>query len=123
MSDPPDIDPAYTADPGAADIDTPDTLPSHQDEAIPMANQKGTQQTKEAITGAVEFLKAATRAGADGFQISDARIVITNHDMRQAVQKAIEGASEIPGELADLSFAEGTDVAAHTVSEVRDILS
>jgi phosphosulfolactate synthase (CoM biosynthesis protein A) len=88
-----------------------------------MADQQGTQQTKEAITGAVEFLKAATRAGADGFQISDARIVITDHEMRQAVQKAIEGGSQIDDEVADLSPAEGVDVAMHAVSEVRDILS
>jgi phosphosulfolactate synthase (CoM biosynthesis protein A) len=123
MSDPPDIDPAYTVDPGAADINTPDTLPSHNEDSISMSHEQGTQQTKEAITGAVEFLKAATRAGADGFQISDARIVITDHEMRQAVQKAIEGGSQIDDEVADLSPPEGVDVAMHAVSEVRDILS
>jgi hypothetical protein len=88
-----------------------------------MADQQGTQQTKEAITGAVEIVEAATRVGADGFQITDAQVIITDHDMRQAVQKAVEGGSQIDDEVADLTFAEGTDVAAHTVSEVRDILS
>ena len=125
MEDPPDLEdiPIHTADPGAADIDTPDTLPSHNENSTPMADQQGIQQTKQAITGAVEVVEAAIRAGADGFQVTDAQVVITDHDMRQAVQKAVEGASQIPDELADLSFAEGADVAAHAVSEVRDILS
>jgi hypothetical protein len=125
MSDPPDIDPAHTVDPGAADISTPDTLSTHQKDPNPMADQteKGTTELKEAITGAVEVVEAAIRAGADGWQVTDAQVVIIDHDMRQAARKALEGASEIPSEVADLSFAEGADVAAHAVSEVRDILS
>jgi len=110
-------------DPGATEIDTPDTLPSHENEATPMTDEQGIQQTKQALTGAVEVVEAAIRAGADGFQVTDAQVVITDHEMRQAARKALEGASQIPGELADLSFAEGADVAAHAVSEVRDILS
>jgi hypothetical protein len=123
MEDPPDIKSAYTVDPGAADISTPDTLSTHQNHATPMTDEQGITQTKEAITGAVEVVEAAIRAGADGFQVTDAQVVITDHEMRKAAQKALEGAQKIPGELADLSFAEGADVAAHAVNEVRDILS
>jgi len=123
MEDPPDIDRIHLVDPGATEIDTPDTLPSHENEATPMTDEQGIQQTKQALTGAVEVVEAAIRAGADGFQVTDAQVVITDHEMRQAARKALEGASQIPGELADLSFAEGADVAAHAVSEVRDILS
>lgn len=121
MSDPPDK--VHTVDPGAAEISTPDTLPSPQDNTDQMADERGITETKQAITGAIEVVEAAIRAGADGFQVTDAQVVITDHDMREAARKALEGASQIPGELADLSFAEGADVAAHAVSEVRDILS
>jgi hypothetical protein len=124
MEDPPDLDQISAADPGAAHLDTSDTLSTHHEDPNPMADQQqGTQQTKEAITGAIEVIEAAIRAGSDGFQITDAQVVITDHDMREAVQKAVENASEIPGEVADLTFGEGADVAAHAVSEVRDILS
>jgi hypothetical protein len=121
MEDPPDK--VHTVDPSATDPQTPDTFPSPQENSDQMADERGITETKQAVTGAVQLIEATIRAGADGFEISDARVVITDHDMRQAVQKAIEGASEIPNEVADLSFSEGADVAAHTVSEIRDILS
>ena len=88
-----------------------------------MADERGITETKQAVTGAIEVVKAGIRAGSDGFEVSDAGILITDHDMRQAVQKAVEGASEIPNELADLSFGEAAEVVEHAVSEVRDILS
>ena len=83
--------------------------------------EKGTQELKQAITGAIEIIEAAIRIGSDGFQISDTRIIITDPELKTVVEKALRGSSEIPAEIQDLGFMEGADVVAHAGKEVRDI--
>ena len=87
------------------------------------SEQEGTIEIKEGITAAATLFKSLRDVGADGFQVTDAGVLITNGRLRADFREGVEGITKVPAEVADLSGSELLDVAGHAVSEARRVLA
>jgi len=58
----------------------------------------------------------------DGFQITDIPAFLASEELRAAVAPAVEGITEIPGEIADISLVEGMELGIFAVNEVRKLI-
>lgn len=81
----------------------------------------GIQQIEETIVAAMGIVTAATTVGRDGWQLTDAGLLIENPTLRAAIVKALEGADQIPAEVKDLDFAEIMQLAQSSLSAVKNL--
>jgi hypothetical protein len=68
------------------------------------------QETKQALSALIKLGVKAREVGKDGYQISDAGLVIKDDALQQALVDALEGAERIPYELSHLSFGDTIDL-------------
>jgi hypothetical protein len=68
------------------------------------------KETKDVIAFAVGALGAAKRAGADGWQITDAGLLIKDQQLMNLLVDALEGAPNIPKELTTIRIGEALEL-------------
>lgn len=78
------------------------------------------KETKDALRGLIAFGVAAREAGKDGWQISDAGLLIKDDRLQAAAAEALEGAQLIPYELSHLSFADTIELV-QTLAEAAKL--
>lgn len=81
---------------------------------------EGILETKEAIVGINELSIELVKVFKDGFQSTDVlelvAVLQSNQGLKDALQKAISGASKIPSEIKDINLSEGLELAVVQLS-------
>lgn len=120
MSDDPDyIDPLPPEDlPEGDSIDDPPTeLPS------PMPESEDIDALKTVISAGFTLVQTAIKVGKDGLDLSDARHLITDGELRSAIRDVVEKADELDDELLDLSPREVLALVRHVTGEVDRLIT
>lgn len=73
------------------------------------------KETSEVIAGAGDLIEAVLEVGEDGYQVTDAGVIITDGDLREALMRAARGANQIPAEMKDLTIDERTELMIQIV--------
>lgn len=81
----------------------------------------GISEIEDTVKAAMDIVKAATTVGKDGWQITDAGLLINNDQLRAAITRALEGADRIPGELRDLDFMETMQLAQTSLNAIKSL--
>ena len=84
-----------------------------------MVEQIGIKDAKEAVVAVISVAATLIKCAKNGIQAEDAKVIfdrlfVNNQDILQA----IEGVSNIPKELSDISFSEGVELIQAVYKEI-----
>lgn len=77
-------------------------------------------ETKQAMRALVKLGVTARQVGKDGWQITDAGLVIKSDDLQAALVEAFDGSEKIPNEMSHLSFSDTMELVMELVDAVKE---
>lgn len=87
----------------------------------------GIKETKEAIDGFMQMSMVMALILKDGAQLSDIGQVFekitSDAILRQKMQAALEGIGKVPGEITDISVAEGMELAMQVMAYIPQLIA
>lgn len=85
------------------------------------------KETKEAIAGFLEMSMVLALVLKDGAQLGDIASVFeritSDAILRQKMQAALDGIAKVPGEIADISVAEGMELAMQVMGYIPQLIA
>lgn len=85
----------------------------------------GIKETKELVDAMAALAGAVIDQLADGAQITDISDLfakaMTDEALKAKLTAGFVGATQVPAEVADLSWIEGISLGSHVLSVVRDV--
>lgn len=97
---------------------------SHQGNSLSFRSlNMDVKETKEALVALVKLGKEVSALAKDGLDLKDAAALgikfASDENFRGMVVGAIEGCSNIPAEVKDISFEEGVELALAVIAELK----
>jgi hypothetical protein len=90
-------------------------------------NTLGIEETKEVLIAANEIGLVVVKHVKDGVQATDIPAIVVelfnSDDFKQAIAKAVENVTLVPKEIADISLAEGLELAKEQIAYVPKLLA
>ena len=88
-----------------------------------MTDDRGPKETMEILGLVLTLAKLITKeVKGDGLQWSDAFKIITSPEFQVKMAEAVEGISQIPGEVKALSATQGLDIAGYLIKGTKELL-